>query len=174
MFKFKNLDPKTRSCMLQAIDEAEQSDNIYYSERFNDAGKKQWVSLLKEAVSAHNEHWLASQLEAKQLMTAQESARKSSGGYSIRNVPYTAAETMAEGQFNRFYILGLCKRAREEGISDLAVYRAQDRRQPRAESEDLIDTEIPIDEVEAQLKERTASLKSPLIQPNSGISMCLP
>jgi hypothetical protein len=33
----------------------------------------------------------------------------------------------ADGQFNRFYMLGLAKRARAEGIPYLELYRARER-----------------------------------------------
>lgn len=174
MFNFVNLDEKTRAYMIEAISEAEASRNIYYSKRFNSAGNSQWLSLLMEAAKDHNEHWLAYQLEAHVLMKDFEGARKPLGGYSIKHVPHTAAETMAEGQFNRFYILGLCKRARAEGISHLEIYRAKGRAEPRPESQALIGTKILIDEVEAQLREVSSSLRSSLIRPNSGISAKVP
>ncbi|MEZ4862843.1 MAG: hypothetical protein R3C14_16115 [Caldilineaceae bacterium] len=174
MFRFENLDDTTRAAMLAAIEEAEDSKNIYYSARFNDAGNRQWVPLLKQAAKEHNEHWLAYQIEANGLMKGLEGAYTPSGGYTIKYVPHTAAETIAEGQFNRFYILGLCKRARAEGISHLVVYRAQDRFEPRPESQALIDTKLAIDEIEAQLKVTKASLHSQLVKPNSGLSVKLP
>lgn len=174
MFSFVNLDEKTRAYMLDAISEAQASDNIYYSQRFNSAGRQQWLSLLKAAAMNHNEHWLAYQLEAKALMRGFEDRRKPSGGYTIRHVPHSAAETMAEGQFNRFYMLGLCKRAKSEGILHLEVYRAKERSSPRSESQVLVGTRIPVDEVEAQLSETSSSLKSSLMKPNSGISVKLP
>ncbi len=117
MFNFENLDEKTRGFMLKAIAEAEQSNNIYHSTRFNDDGYAQWLPLLKEAAQEHDEHWLAYQLETHCLMKGLEGSMTPSGGYTIKHVPHTAAATMAEGQFNRFYILGLCKRARGRHIS---------------------------------------------------------
>ena len=174
MFNFLNLDDKTRDCMLEAISEAEVSGNIYYSKRFNDAGKEQWLPLLKDAAKEHNEHWLAYQLEANALMKDFEDARRPLGGYTIKHVPDTAAETMAEGQFNRFYILGLCKRAKLEGISQLEIYRAKEVSSPRPESQALIGKSISIDDAEAQLLKTSASFKSSLVKPNSGISVKLP
>lgn len=174
MFKFENLDDTTRAAMLEAIEEAERSNNIYYSTRFNEAGNRQWLPLLKQAAKEHNEHWLAYQLEASALMKDFEGAHKPTGGYTIKHVPHTAAETMAEGQFNRFYILGLCKRARAEGVSHLVIYRAKERFSHRPESQALIGTNLSIDEIESQLKETRASFKSQLVKPNSGISVKLP
>jgi hypothetical protein len=170
MFNFENLDEKTRSYMIEAILEAEASGNLYFSTRFNDASYEQWLPLLKKAAEEHDEHWLAYQLETKGLMKGLEGSMTPSGGYTIKHVPNTAAETMAEGQFNRFYILGLCKRARAEGISQLEVYRAKKSASPRQESENLIGSKISIDYVEGQLLKTADSFKSSLVKPNSGLS----
>lgn len=107
-------------------------------------------------------------------MTDFEEADKPSGGYTVKHVPHTASKTIAEGQFSRFYILGICKRARAEGISHLIVYRAKGRSDPRPESQSLIGKRLSIDEIESQLKETKASFKSQLVKPNSGISVKLP
>lgn len=169
MFKFENLDNAIRSLMLQAIEEAESTGNIYYSTRFNQYGTKQWLPLLKQAAQQFNEHWLAYQLESNNLMKDFEGAGTASGGYTTKYVPHTAAETMAEGQFNRFYILGLCKHARAEGITYLEIYRAKERFDPRPESQALIGTRLSVDEIESQLKETKASFRSQLVKPNSGL-----
>lgn len=174
MFNFENLDETTRGFMLEAISEAETSGNIYFSTRFNDAGYKQWLPLLKEAAEKHDEHWLAFQLEAQRLMKGFEGSMTPSGGYTIKHVPNTAAETMAEGQFNRFYILGLCKRASAEGISNLEIYRAKQSASPRRESQSLIGSQLSVDYIEAQLLKTADSFKSELVKPNSGLSVKLP
>jgi hypothetical protein len=174
MFDFKNLDEITRSAMVEAIKEASLTGNIYPSTRFNQKGKDQWLSLLTLAARSHNEHWLAYQLESGGMMKDFEGANTPSGGYTTKHVPHTGAETIAEGQFNRFYILGLCKRARNEGISHLTVYRAKESLKPRQESEALLGTNISVSDVEMQLQVTQASFKSELVQPNSGISMKLP
>jgi len=173
MFKFENLDETTRSSMLQVIEEAYITENIYYSKRFNQAGNSEWLPLLKQAAQQFDEHWLAYQLESNRLMVDFEGARTPSDGYTTKHVPHTAAETMAEGQFNRFYMLGLCKRARVEGITHLEIYRAKERSEPRPESQALIGNRLSINEIEIQLKEVNASFNSPLIKPNSGLCVRL-
>jgi len=174
MFNFENLDSKTRKFMLIAIEEAEKTNNIYYSTRFNSNGNQKWVPLLKDAAKQYNEHWLAYQLEANVLMKDFEGAQTPSGGYTIKHVPHTAAETMAEGQFNRFYILGLCKRATAEGITHLEIYRAKNVTKPRPESQAMIGTKLSITDIEAQLEVTNNSFKSPLVKPNSGLSVRIP
>lgn len=174
MFNFENLDEKTREFMLEAISEAEASGTIYFSTRFNDAGYKQWLSLLSEAAKKHDEHWLAYQLETQRLMKGFEGSTTPSGDYTIKHVPDITAETMAEGQFNRFYILELCKRAGAEGVTNLEIYQAKQSSAPRRESENLIGSRISIDYIEAQLIKTADSFKSQLVKPNSGVSAKLP
>ncbi len=173
MFNFINLDQTTRSFMLEAINEAEETGNIYYSTRFNELGKKQWLPLLKQAALEYNEHWLAYKIEENQLLKNFEGVQKPLGGYTIKSVPNIAAETFAEGQFNRFYMLGLCKLASSQGISQLIVYRAKETKNPRLESESLINKKISVNEIEAQLKDIDSSFRSKLVKPNSGISLKL-
>jgi hypothetical protein len=175
MFNFIDLDETTRRFMLEAIEEAEKFNKIYFSPRFNDEGKQLWLPLLKEAARDHDEHWLAYQLEENETMTGVEVAAKPSGGYSIRHVPSTAAQTQAEGQFNRFYMLGLARRARAEGIPSLEVYRARESAEPRPDSEELIGRQMPIEEVEAQLEQIERGFNEEgLLKPNSGLSLRLP
>lgn len=174
MFNFMDLDETTRRYMREAIEEAEQNNNIYFSPRFNDEGRQLWLPLLKEAAADYNEHWLAYQLDANELMSGIEVARKPAGGYSIRHVPSTAAQTQAEGQFNRFYMLGLAKRARAEGIPYLVIYRAKERMEPRPESEELVGRRVPVEEVEAELEEIERGFNEGLLKPNSGLSLRLP
>ncbi len=171
MFDFKDLDSETRKYMIEAIEEAENSGNIYFSTRFNQDGKNEWINLLKEAANSHNEHWLAFQLESRKLMTDFETAATPSGGYTVKHTPHTQAETLAEGQFNRFYILALCKKAKSDGVDELEVYRAKKSQSPRGESEAFIGTKLPVSDIEGQLKVVKDSFKSKLVKPNSGISV---
>jgi hypothetical protein len=171
MFEFRNLDEATRGDMVAAIDQASQSGNIYFSTRFNSAGTEKWVPLLREAAEKHNEHWLAFQIQAQTLMRESEGAKTPLGGYTTKHVPHTAAETIANGQFNRFYMLGLCIRAKRENAVSVRVYRAKTSLEPRSASEALVDTLQPVDNMISDLQDRAASLKHPLLGPNSGLSV---
>lgn len=173
MFNFLNLDNTTRPFILEAISEAEQTGQIYNSTRFNSIGTQKWIPLLKEAAQSYNEHWLAYQLEVNGMMKDFENTQKPTGGYTTKHVPHTAAETYAEGQFNRCYMLGLCKRARKEGKTHLEIYRAKQVSEQRPESQALVGTTLSIVEIEAQLKKTQDSFKSALVRPNSGLSVKL-
>ncbi len=175
MFKFTNLDETTRRYMLEAIDDADRIGNIYYSTRFNETGRQEWLGLLKEAAREHDEKWLGEQVENNHLMRELEGGRTPRGSYGVRHIPGpAAADTLAEGQFNRFYMLGLSRRAKAEGIPELEVYRARETASPRPQSQRLVGTRIPVSRVEDELRDTKASLKSPLLRVRSGISLKLP
>ena len=172
-FNFRDLNDDTRRFMIEEIKAAIHEDNLYFSKRFSRAGHDEWPMLLMEAAKEHDEHWLAYQLETRRLMKGLEGSRTPSGGYTIKHVPRAAAETMAEGQFNRYYILGLCRRALAEGKTHVFVYRAKQVRAPRTESERLIgQSRDPSDLIE-QLRPVQSSLRHELLRPNSGLSVHL-
>jgi len=172
-FEFRNLDEDTRQFMDQEIEAAICEGNLYFSKRFNAAGRDEWPDLLLQAAKDHDEHWLAYQLETKGLMRGLEPSRTPSGGYSIRHVPHTAAETMADGQFNRYYILGLCRRALAEGKQEVIVYRAKQVRDPRRTSSQIIGQSRDPSVLIEQIRPVQSSLGHELLQPNSGLSVHL-
>jgi hypothetical protein len=49
----------------------------------------------------------------------------------------TAASTLAEGEFNRFYLRGIARRGLEEG-RDIEIYRGRASSNPRPESQALV------------------------------------
>ncbi len=93
------------------------------------------------------------------------------GNFTHKKVPVTASKTFAEGQFNRFYILGVCKNACSKGQFHVEIYRAKETNNPRQASQKKVGTNIEIKEVERQLVNVANSRESEFCQPNSGISI---
>lgn len=133
-FNFPKLDAKTRALMVEKISTAQGSSKLYYSSRFTSTGQQAWPTWLLTAAKEHDEHWLEYQIEAAGAMKHLETRAKPKGGYTQAHVPDTAAETLADGQFNRFYIAAICRRAIADGKSSVRVYRAKQRGEPRPES----------------------------------------
>jgi hypothetical protein len=83
---------------------------------------------------------------------------------------------MAEGEFNRFYVRGLCRRALAEGIERLEVYRAKEVSEPRPESwnkiGNLMDPQAVLIDVRVSIGVETA-LGMPQ-GPNSGLTLRIP
>lgn len=172
-FHFTKFDATTRKLMIEEIQAALSADQLYFSARFTDSGRVRWPDLLLQAAKEYDEHWLAFQLEAIAAMKHLETKAKPKGGYTVAHVPDTAAETMAEGQFNRFYIAAICRRAIEDGIDTVIVYRAKHRGEPRSESRALEGTTRSSKELLEEVRSRDRSLRCDLLKPNSGLSVDL-
>jgi hypothetical protein len=169
-FYFKNMSPQVRQRISTEISAAEQSSNFYMSTRFNQNGTNGAVSLLIQAAEGHDEHWLAYQIEAQVLMKEYEVRSLPLGGYTTAHVPSTAAETYAEGQFNRFYMIGVCLEAISQG-KQVKVYRAKQVANSRGSSNNLIGSLIDPSALITELRLMKSSLGHFLLMPNSGLSI---
>lgn len=176
MLQLPQLTEHTRHLMLDEVERDLEQGTLYVSPRFSNTGVQNYVTLLKEALRAHDDDWLAEQLSGRAKMHRTEPRRKRSGGFALVKVPYTAARTIAREEFNRFYIRAVCRLALEEGIPEVLVYRARPARQPRPESEELIgkrlDAQALLDDLRAHTGMETALRLPP--GPGSGLSVRLP
>lgn len=170
-FNFTKLDERTRSLMVEEIAMAQGSGELYFSTRFTPVGQQTWPTWLLTAAKEHDEHWLEYQIEAAGAMKHLETRAKPKGGYTVAHVPDTAAETLADGQFNRFYIAAICRRAIEDSQSFIRVYRAKHRDDPRPESLALEGTTKNAATLLGEVRSKELSLKCALLKPNSGLSV---
>lgn len=174
--KYANLDDPTRKFMVEEIDMDVENGTIYISPWLTDIGGQDWPKLLRSAAETGNDDSLAAELRRGGRIRKTAERRKPKGGYTIYNVPVTASHTMAEGEFNRFYVRGLCRRAIDKDIDHLIIYRAKAVEKPRPDSEQKIGK--PIDP-QAVLEDLRAS---PGVEPalglppgpNSGLTAKLP
>jgi len=148
-------------------------EDVYRSPRLNDNGKARWVALLGEAAAKHDDAWLAGQLRSESLLKKEETATRKGKTY-VKSVPVTAPGTLAEGEFNRWYIRGLCVRAIAEGIKSVIVYRARGSDNPRPESEALIGAKMDPGALLEDLPKFQGKEPSLLPYVNSGLSVRLP
>jgi hypothetical protein len=175
-FNLVNLDSATRSLMLEEIENDIKSAKLFQSPRLNTIGHQEYPLLLKEAAEKHDESWFASQLHGKSnLFNTSETRNLKTGPISVK-VPSNAHEMLAEGEFNRFYLRGLCLRAIQEKIPKLIIYRAKAVNNPRPESESKIGSSISpkalLDDLRRNIGIDTfLGLPS---GPNSGLSAKLP
>ena len=153
--RYENLDESTRSFMLGEVDLDLSHGKLYVSPRLNELGEHNYVSLLKEAIEHHDDAWLAQQLRSQGQLKEHEQRKKQSGGFTTAKVPRTAPDTLSEGEFNRFYIRGLCVRVLEEDMNYVEVYRGKPVSQPRPESEAKLGTRL---QAEALLEDLRTSI----------------
>jgi hypothetical protein len=173
---YANLDVRTRALMVAEIDMAVSDGSIYLSNFLTAVGKHDWPELLRAAATIGSDTTLANELRRNGRLATSYTRSKPRGGFTTASVPVTAPETMAEGEFNRFYVRGLCRRAIEDGIQGLVVYRAKSVMQPRAASEQKIGTSIDPSALLDDLR-LSAGVEPSLglpPGPNSGLSVRLP
>lgn len=171
MLTLLNLDADTRNWMLAELEHDLSSGQLYLSKRFSDAGRRDYPDLLRQALESHNDDWLAAQLRLNGRLADRETYERA-GKTHERAVPVNAAETLAEGEFNRFYLRALARRVLETGKGQLIVYRAKPVSQPRPESEQMIGTPINPEALLNDLRKNVGvdtALKLPP-GPNSGLS----
>ena len=174
---YYNLDDRTRQFMLEELDYDIANNQLHISPFLSGQGQRDYPNLLREAMRSGTDETLTQSLRAhRRISRALPRRNKEKGGYQLASVPENAPEIVAEGEFNRFYIRALARRAIEDGIPELVIYRAKKVAQPRVESEALVETTLS---PEALLEDlRTHSDQTPALGvpsgPNSGISVRLP
>jgi hypothetical protein len=180
-FRFFDLGGSTRSFMAQEVDRDTTQGILYLSPRLTDRGRRDWPELLRAAAREGDETTLAEKLRGTGRLSEVESRRsradRGRGRIQVVRVPNTAAATLAEGEFNRFYIRSLCLRALEEGIAEVVIYRAKAVDNPRPESARLVGSRRRaaelLDELRGQPGEGEPTSRVPG-GPNSGLSVRLP
>lgn len=139
----RDLDAVTRAAMLTEIEHDIAAGALYLTPRLAPQGVNDYPDLLRDAVQAGDDGTLAGALSSYGRLLTHETARHPKGGPNIvKKVPGTAAQTMAEGEFNRYYARGVCVRALAEigPQATVTIYRARESLNPRAESVALVGT----------------------------------
>jgi hypothetical protein len=133
---YKSLDQTTRNKMVDEFNFDVNSGTIYFSKRFTLEGEKFYQNEMVGHLTNGTDDTLSEALKNADCFKTHEE-RKTTKGISLVKVPETASQTFSEGEYNRFYIRGLCLRAIDEK-KQICVYRARYSENPRAESEALV------------------------------------
>lgn len=173
--KYEDLDAETRDYMVEEIKLDIAKDRIYRSPNLTQPAQGQWPDMLLEAATNGNDDSLAAAIRSNGCLNA-TTTRTVKGKTISAAVPHTAPETLAEGEFNRYYARGLSRKAIANDIKRLEVYRAKSVANPRPESEQkiglLVDPNVLLTDVRASIGFETALGIPP--GPNSGISVRIP
>jgi hypothetical protein len=161
---FKDLD-LVREYMLEEVELDIKNNNIYYSKFFNAYGKQAYVELLKEAIKNGDSDMLALRLAHGNYFLHEYQRNTPKGGVTYAQVPVTAPQTFAEGQFNRFFMRGVCRRSLAEAQGQVRVYRAKQSENPRPESQQLVGKTLAANELLNSLRSDENGFG-----PNSGLS----
>lgn len=174
--KLDDLDETTREYMLKEFETDVKEGSLYVSSRLSGRGRSDYFELLDSAIKMGSDKTLKFGLSNLGRMNSTiQRKQKNGSGLVTAAMPSNAPQTLAEGEFNRFYIRGLCRRAIEEKVAKVEFYRARPSAEPRRTSEALIGTKVDPEILLRHL--RTSQGKEPrsgFPGPNSGLSVRLP
>ena len=160
--------------MLDELNRDIEEKKVNFSSYFNETGERIWLAKLKEAIQNYDDDWLANQLKRNQCFLVSKPFTTKTGKTSMRSVPHTAAETFAEGEFNRLYMRAICLRALAGGGKTVVVYRGKTVENPREGSEYKIGHYVPANELLTDLRSSQGrGTRLGIGEPNSGISVKL-
>lgn len=171
----ENLDDETRRYMLAELDRDEaEAGGAYISERLSPQGVAAYPSALREAIASGDDTNLQSVLERPGMLNSHDKSYLSKKGKLVTPVMNKRApQTLAEGEFNRYYVRGLCARVCDEGGGSVEVYRARESTWERPESAALIGSRIDATELLDDLRSHIGVEPKLLPDVNSGLSVRL-
>lgn len=171
--KYDDLDPETRKYALAEFDSDVERGALTISSRIRPTRTSEYESLLREALAYYDDRWLEERVD--DLVVDFELRRTPSGATTTAKLPSYAPRVLAEGDFNRYYMRGVCARAVAEGRAVVEVYRARLSAEPRPESKELegqrLDAAALLEELRTPFPDSDEG--PPLGKPNSGLSVRL-
>jgi hypothetical protein len=172
-FTFPQLDDRTRSLMRQEFGDDSASGRVYVGKRLNADGERVYLDALPRAFKEGSATDLQAVLEPVPGELWIPAITAKNGRTST--TPYTAPQTLAEGEFNRYYMRAICIRAIDEGDGQVRVRRAKPVANERSDrlvkvvEGDVLDAKAVLDDIRRHPGEDTP-LGMPR-GPNSGLSL---
>jgi hypothetical protein len=143
VWSLSDLDDRTRELMIVEIELDRRANRLYSSNQLSEEGQRVYPNLLVAAAQNGTPDTLAAALAPVpgRLWLARYVRRNGSFAAVARNAP----ERLAGGEFNRFYMRGVCRRSIEIKRELVEVFRANSVLVPRAGTRvspgDLLDAE---------------------------------
>ncbi|HHO52770.1 MAG TPA: hypothetical protein ENK18_18315 [Deltaproteobacteria bacterium] len=160
-------DARTRLYMLDELQRDLDARELYLSPLLTPSGQLDWPVLLQFALLEGGPAQLAEQLRRRhrlEHLVAPDPPRLRDG-----------AQLLAEGEFNRFYCRGICRRALDERHARVEVYQAREANRVRIADSQLLGSQLDARWLLSELR------KSPDVSeaqvpgdPAAGLSVRLP
>jgi hypothetical protein len=175
-FELSDLDERTRGYMLDELKRDADEGRLFLSPLLTDKGRALYPELLRAAVEAGTPESLAEAIRAENVLVERRPRRTPRGRVTSARVPAIAAQVLAEGEFNRYYMRGVCRRALDDGVETLEIYRARGSGRARRESEAKIGLRVVAADLLHDLRTHPGMTTRFGVPggPNSGISVRIP
>lgn len=169
--KFGELDDQVRSFMETELTDDIPESRILLSDRLSAEGRERWTFLLNDAITDHDDLWLAQQIITENLLNDEEPYKKSKSGFRKINKE-AASKMLAESEFNKYYIRAICLKAIKNNQVVVRIFRAKEVNSPRPESNKLLNQTVnPSTLLEVVRGKTTHELFWAILEPNSGLSV---
>jgi hypothetical protein len=136
-----HLDPCTRRFMLAELEHDSADGTLYLSPQLSDEGLRQYGHILRSAIENGTEDSFAEALctcDGVRPPTRWQHPREIGPDEALADV----TTRLAEREFHRFYLRGLCQRALSLGVTTLVIYRARPADAGRAPADAMIGVRI--------------------------------
>ena len=167
-FNFLNLTDDVRNFMIEEINSDIEKGVLYISSRLNEVGKEKFPTFLINAAKSGNDVNLQQDLQSSIYFNPTYLRQ----GKPVK-MPSNSADLLAQGEFNRFYIRGICRKAVADGIETVEIYRARHSSWSRPESEIKIGRRISAKDLLEDLRKSVGEQPQILPEVNSGLSVKL-
>jgi len=120
-FNFVNQTDEVRKFMLDELNSDIQSGNLYLSSRLNKIGQVRYPEYIKDSIQSGSEATLQNNLESGVYFNPTYERQ----GKPVK-MPSNAAQLLAQSEYNRYYIRGLCLKAISDNLESVVIYRARE------------------------------------------------
>lgn len=150
--KFYHLNPKVRELMAVELAKDLSEDKFIFSAYVDAKKEGEWISLLKKTFLYHDPSWLSQELKKRDVLKRRSLKNLKEGKFTLALVPRSAEETLAQDEFNLYYIKALCVYALSQGIEELEIYSARRIQNHRPKSESLKGKKVSAEDVLRDLR----------------------
>jgi hypothetical protein len=127
--------------MVAELDGDLGAGTLYRSPQLSEEGLRQYPRLLRAALLTGTDASFAEALrvhDALKPLGRWQHSKEVGAGDALA----AATAVLAEREFHRFYIRGLCRRALDQGVRTLVIYRARASAPGRASSDAMVGVQI--------------------------------
>ena len=173
-----DLDDRTRRFMLDELEADRARRRLYLSPYLTELGRAAYEGALRAAIVHGTEASLADALRGPGRMALPAGWKQGTLGQGTlgHGLPTSAPDALAEAEFHRFYVRGLCRRSLAEGIRTLVIYRAKVDAPPRANADGMVGVRIDAASLLEDLQATSGQMPPRVLHgcPHPGMSVRLP
>jgi len=160
-----HLDARTRQFMLAELDADVAAGTLYYSPQLSESGAQRYRALLQAALESGTEDSFVGALTHHEAISPPNRWQHAKEVGPVEALA-DATFRLAEREFHRFYIRGLCCRALTQGVDHLVIYRARPSDLGRSSADSMIGLRISVTSLLEDLRGAFRSL------PPHGLPQC--